>query len=151
MESKTVIKNVRISPKKLRLILGEVKKLKPYQALDYLYYTPKKGAKILYQAIKSAINNAKNYLKVEENLLKFKVLAVDEGIKLKRYRPGGRGTIKPYKKRFSRIKIVLVKEENEEKEEKEKVKIKEKEAKDKEIPLLKTKVKSKKPIKRLKK
>ena len=142
MESKTLIKNVRISPKKLRFLLTEVKKLKPYQALDYLYYTPKKGAKILYQAIKSAINNAKNYLKVEENLLKFKVLAVDEGIKLKRYRPGGRGTIKPYKKRFSHIKIVLVKEE---KEKKERVKIKEKEVKDRKTPFLKTKVKSKKP------
>lgn len=141
MESKTVIKNLRISPKKLRFLLGEIKKLKPHQALDYLYYTPKKGAKILYQVIKSAINNAKNYLKVEENLLKFKFLAVDEGIKLKRYHPGGRGTIKPYKRRFSHVKVVLVKEDKEDKE---------KESKDKKIPLLKNKVKSKKPTKRLK-
>lgn len=116
MESKTVIKNVRISPKKLRFLLKEVKKLTPKQALDYLYYTPKKGAKLLYQAIKSAINNAKNYLKVDEDLLKFKVLAVDEGIKLKRYRPGGRGTVKPYKRRFSHITMVLVKEEEKNKD-----------------------------------
>lgn len=112
MESKTVIKNVRISPKKLRLILPEIRNLRPEEALVHLFYTPKKGAKILHQAIQSAINNAKNYLKVEEDLLKFKVLAVDEGIKLKRYRPGGRGTIKPYKRRFSHITIVLEKEES---------------------------------------
>lgn len=112
MESKTMIKNVRISPKKLRFLLKEVKKLTPKQALDYLYYTPKKGAKILYQAIKSAINNAKNYLKVDEDLLKFKVLAVDEGIKLKRYRPGGRGIVRPYMRRFSHVSVVLVKDED---------------------------------------
>lgn len=112
MESKTMIKNVRISPKKLRFLLKDVKKLTPKQALDYLYYTPKKGAKILYQVIKSAINNAKNYLKVGEDLLKFKVLAVDEGIKLKRYRPGGRGIVKPYMRRFSHVFVVLVKDED---------------------------------------
>ncbi len=111
MESITVIKNVRISPKKIRFLLPELKKLTPQQALDYLFYTPKKGAKILYSAIKTAINNAKITLKTDENLLKFKVLAVDEGLKLKRYQPGGRGTVKPYKRRFSHIRIVLEKKE----------------------------------------
>jgi large subunit ribosomal protein L22 len=111
MESTTIIKNVRISPKKLRFLLPEVKKLRPKEALVYLLYTPKKGAKVLYQAIKSAINNAKNYLKIEEEKLKFKTIIVDEGLKLKRYHPGGRGTVKPYKKRFSHIKITLIGEE----------------------------------------
>ncbi len=112
MESNTVIKNVRISPKKLRFLLPELKKLTPQKALDYLFYTPKKGAKILYSAIKTAINNAKIALKTDDNLLKFKVLAIEEGIKLKRYRPGGRGTVRPYKRRFSHIKIVLEKKED---------------------------------------
>lgn len=113
MESTTVIKNVRISPKKLRFLLPKLRKLTPLEALDYLFYTSKKGAKILYSAIKTAINNAKNTLKTDENLLKFKVLAVEEGLKLKRYRPGGRGTVKPYKRRFSHIRIVLEKKEEE--------------------------------------
>ncbi len=113
MESTTVIKNVRISPKKIRFLLPQLRKLTPQKALDHLFYTPKKGAKILYSAIKTAINNAKITLKTEENLLKFKVLAVDEGLKLKRYHPGGRGTVKPYKRRFSHIRIVLEKKEEE--------------------------------------
>lgn len=112
MESTTVIKNVRISPKKLRFLLPEIKKLTPKESLSYLLYTPKKGAKILYGAIKSAINNAKNYLKINEEELKFKVIAINEGLKLKRYQPGGRGTVKPYKKRFSHIKITLTGKEN---------------------------------------
>jgi large subunit ribosomal protein L22 len=107
MEFKAYIKNLRISPKKLRFLLPEIKKLKPVEALDYLYYTPNKGAKILYQAIKSAIANAKNSQKIDENLLKFKLLTVEQGFAFKRFRPGGRGTVKPYKKRTAHIKIVL--------------------------------------------
>jgi len=130
MESTTVIKNVRISPKKLRFLLPAVKKLTPKEALSYLLYTPKKAARILYQAIKSAINNAKNYLKVEEEKLRFKQLVVDEGLKLKRYRPGGRGSIKPYRRRFSHIKITLIgSEKNEGKSKKLKVEKKEKKKK----------------------
>jgi large subunit ribosomal protein L22 len=112
MESTTVIKNVRISPKKLRFLLSGIKKLSPKEALVYLLYTPKKGAKILYQAIKSSISNAKNYLKIGEERLKFKVIAINEGLRLKRYHPGGRGTTKPYKKRFSHIIITLIGEDS---------------------------------------
>ncbi|MCX7880905.1 MAG: 50S ribosomal protein L22 [Patescibacteria group bacterium] len=111
MEAKAYIKNVKISPKKLRFLLPEVKKLKPLEALDYLFYTPKKGARILYQALKSAIDNAKKTLKIKEDLLKFKVLTVEEGQKLKRYQPGGRGTVKPIVKRMSHIKVILESEE----------------------------------------
>jgi len=107
MEFKAYIKNVKISPKKLRFFLPAIKKLTPKESLDYLYYMPNKAAKILYKAIKTAIDNAKNISKTREDLLKFKLLAVEEGLKLKRYRPGGRGTVKPFERRYSHIKIVL--------------------------------------------
>lgn len=111
MESKATFKNIKISPKKLRMLLPEIKRVSPEQALDYLYNTPKKGAKLLYKAIKSAISNAKTTLKVDGRLLKFKVLSVDQGQSLKRFRPGGRGTAKPIKRRFSHITVVLIAEE----------------------------------------
>ncbi|GAB4219024.1 MAG: hypothetical protein Fur009_3040 [Candidatus Microgenomates bacterium] len=109
-ESKTYIKNVIISPKKLRFYLKEIKKLTPIQALERLYYGKQKATKILYQAIKSAIANAKQTLKIDENLLKFKVFTIEEGLKLKRYQAGSRGTAKPILKRRSHIKIVLISE-----------------------------------------
>ncbi len=128
MESLTYIKNLRISPKKMRFLLGAIKKLKPQEALDYLYYTPKKPARIFYKVIKSAITNAKNVLKIEESQLHFKLLTVEEGQKLKRFRSGGRGTVKSIKKRFSHVKVILVADQNIEKKElkvkpKEKVKV----------------------------
>jgi large subunit ribosomal protein L22 len=108
MESQTYIKNAKISPKKLRFLLPEVKKLKPVVALDYLFYTRKKAAKIFYKSIASAISNAKSLLKVDPGLLEFKLLTIEEGQKLKRFKPGGRGGVKPIKRRFSHIKIILV-------------------------------------------
>lgn len=107
MEATAYFKNLHISPKKLRFILPEIKKMTPAQSLDHLYYSPRKGARIFYKAVKSAIDNAKYTLKVSEDLLKFKVFTVEQGNVLKRFRPGGRGTAKPYKKRFSHVKIVL--------------------------------------------
>jgi large subunit ribosomal protein L22 len=111
MEKKFVFKNLPISPKKLRFLLPPLRKISPVGALDYLFYMPKKGAKILRKAIKSAIDAVESSLKIEENKLKFKTLAVDEGRKLKRFRPGGRGTVKPIVRRFSHLTIVLTDEE----------------------------------------
>jgi len=123
MEKKFVFKNLPISPKKLRFLLPPLRKISPVGALDYLFYMPKKGAKILRKAIKSAIDAVKSSLKIEENKLKFKTLAVDEGRKLKRFRPGGRGTVKPIVRRFSHLTIFLT---DEEKNEKKQLKIKKK-------------------------
>ncbi len=107
MESQTVIKNVRISPKKLRFLVDAIKNLKPEESLNYLLYINKKGGILLFNAIKSAVSSAQNALKATPDMLKFKALIIEEGQKLKRYRPGGKGGIKPFKKRFAHIKIVL--------------------------------------------
>ncbi len=107
MEVRAYIKNLKISPKKLRFFLPALKKLTPSQALDHLLYINKKAAQIWYKVIKSAISNAINTLKVSQDVLKFKTLLVEEGRKLKRYRPGGRGTVKPIKRRYSHILVVL--------------------------------------------
>lgn len=107
MEVKTYIKNLRISPKKLRFFLKTIKKFKPTEVLDYLWYHPKKAAKIWYKAIKSAIDNAKSRFNAKDEAINFKLLTVEQGSAMKRYRPGGRGTAKPYKRRTAHIKIVL--------------------------------------------
>ena len=107
MDSKTYIKDLRISPKKLRFLLADIKKLKPSEALIHLYYSPNHASKVFYSSLKSALTNAVNILKVEEQVLRFKHLSVEEGQKLKRFRAGGRGTAKPILKRFAHIKIIL--------------------------------------------
>lgn len=107
MESKTYIKNVDVSAKKLRFYLKEIKALKPAAAVDFLYYSPQKAGKVYYKALKSAIQNATSTLKTTADLLQFKVLTIEQGPKLKRFQPGGRGTMKPFVRRKSHIKIIL--------------------------------------------
>ena len=99
--------NLKVSPKKARFYLAAIKKLGPAKSLELLMYENTNASEILYKAIKSAISSAKQILKVEDNLLKFKLLSVEQGQKLKRYRPGSRGNAKPINRRMSHIKIIL--------------------------------------------
>ena len=107
MESLTYQKNLDITPKKLRMLLPKIKRLTPVQATNVLYYAPQKAAKVFYKVIKSAISNAKQTLKVNDDLLQFKLFTVEEGNKIRRYTTGSRGSAKPFKKKYAHIKIIL--------------------------------------------
>lgn len=107
MEAKASVTDVHSTPKKLRTLLMDVKKMSPVKAMDHLFYSPKKSAKILYKVIKSAVDNAKATLQIDANLLEFKILKVDQGHALRRYNPGSRGNAKPYRKQFSHIDVVV--------------------------------------------
>ncbi len=115
MESITYIKYNRISPKKMRFILDDVKKFSPAQAVVRLEYSPLRTSKLLAKAINSSLANASAALKTDKNLLQFKTLLVEEGPRLKRMRPGSRGMGRLFKRRSSHIKIVLVAKEGAEK------------------------------------
>jgi len=107
METKAYFVNLPVSPKKARFYLPAIKKLKPAESLEFLMYENTDASEILYKAIKSALSSARQILKVEDNLLNFKLLSVEQGRKLKRYRPGSRGNAKPINRRMSHIKIIL--------------------------------------------
>ena len=92
----------------MRMMLNIIKRMSPRTALDYLMYAGNEQAAVYYKVIKSAITNATNTLKVKDDMLKFKLLTIEEGHVLKRYKPGSRGMAKPIKRRLSHIKIILV-------------------------------------------
>lgn len=106
MEIMTIQKYIHTSPRKLRLVADTIRNTTPGRALEMLQFTNKAAAEPLSKAIKTAIANAKAQNLDQENLV-FKKLEVDEGPKMKRFRAGAKGRAKPYKKRMSRIKIVL--------------------------------------------
>lgn len=99
-------KFIHTSPRKLKLVADMVRKLKPLKALEVLEFTTKGAAKDLSKAVKAVLANAKQK-GLEESLLEFKTLEVNEGPRMKRYRAGTRGRPKPYKRRMAHIKIVL--------------------------------------------
>ena len=82
--AKYVNKNVMISPRKLRLLVNNVKKLSPVEALLRLKFTNTKGARHMVRALQNIISDAKNNFGLDTDTLKFDVIKVDEGLKIKR-------------------------------------------------------------------
>jgi len=82
--SKYTDKNIKISPRKLRLLATSIKKLSPQIALTKLSLTNTKAARVLASALKTVISVAKNNYDLIPETLKFDTITVDEGPKTKR-------------------------------------------------------------------
>jgi len=82
--SKYTDKNIKISPRKLRLLATSIKKISPEVALTKLSLTNTKAARVLASALKTAISVAKNNYNLSPETLKFDTITVNEGPKTKR-------------------------------------------------------------------
>jgi large subunit ribosomal protein L22 len=110
MEIIAVQKNVRISPRKIRLVSDLIRNQKVKSALNTLSLISKRAGRDVLKAIKSAMANASHNAKMDKNQLTIKRIEISEGQALKRYHPSTRGRVHPYKKRSSHIRIVLTDE-----------------------------------------
>jgi large subunit ribosomal protein L22 len=100
-------KHIRIAPRKTRLVADLVRGKKAEEAQRILSFTIKKGASPLLKVLNSAIASAKNNFEIEPSNLYIKKIVVDEGPKLKRWRPRSRGMASPIQKKTSHFEIVL--------------------------------------------
>ena len=107
MEVRAIAKNIRISPRKVRLIADAIRNLSAIEAHNILEGTYKQAARPLSKALKSAVANAVNNAKLDSANLVIASIQISQGQALKRFRPSTRGRIHPYKKRGSTINIVL--------------------------------------------
>ena len=107
MEVKAIAKNVRVSPKKVRLVIDQIKNKKPDEAVKMLDFVNKRATPALKKVIMSAIANAKNNYSLDEGSLLFKQISANKGLTFKRYRPVSRGRVHHILKRTSHIKVVL--------------------------------------------
>ena len=60
MEVRAIAKNVRVSPYKVRLVVNEIKKMQPADAVKMLDFVNKAASKPVKKVVMSAIANAKN-------------------------------------------------------------------------------------------
>lgn len=97
----------RISARKVRLVADVIRNKPVATVLSTLTLIKKRGARVLYKTIKSAIANAIHNNKLREDALIIKRIEVTQGPFLKRYHPSTRGRVHPYKKRSTHLKIVL--------------------------------------------
>ena len=94
------------SPRKIRLVVPLIKKMKPVEAVEKLPFVQKRAAGDLAKVIKSAIANAKAQGVSDADLV-FKEIQIGEGPRLKRGRAASRGMWHPFKKRMAHIRVVL--------------------------------------------
>lgn len=106
MEIIAIQKYLRMSPKKLRLVVDIAKGFSPTEAVQKLPFIGKRAAEPITKTIKAAIANAKNKGLSEDDLI-FKEIQINEGPRLKRGRPVSRGMWHPIAKRMSHIRVVL--------------------------------------------
>jgi len=106
MEFISTQRYIKVSPKKIREVALNVKKLRPAKAVEVLPFVAKRGSIYLEKVIKTAIANAVQKGVTTEELY-FKEIQVSEGPRLKRGTPVSKGRWHPIKKRMSHIRVVL--------------------------------------------
>src|ERR1700752_1411537 len=84
MEALARTRFVRISAQKLRLVCNLVAGKTVEQALSILQFTPKKGAKVVLQALLEAVDNMRGQQKIYEDQLFVKRITADTGPTWKR-------------------------------------------------------------------
>lgn len=93
METRAILRGVRLSGQKGRLVADQIRGLSVGKALDILTFSPKKGAGIIKKVLESAIANAEHNDGADIDELKIKSIYVEKGMVLKRFtaRAKGRG------------------------------------------------------------
>jgi large subunit ribosomal protein L22 len=93
METNAILRGVRLSAQKGRLVADLVRGKTVDQALNILAFSPKKGAVIIKKVLESAIANAEHNDGADIDTLKVKTIYVEKGTILKRFtaRAKGRG------------------------------------------------------------
>jgi large subunit ribosomal protein L22 len=93
METQAIVRGVRLSVDKGRLVADLIRGKKVDRARDILKFTPKKAAGIVLKALDSAIANAEHNDAADIDELKVTSIYVEQGATLKRFsaRAKGRG------------------------------------------------------------
>ena len=107
METQAKLRNVRLSPRKARLVVDMVRGKGIQEAMNILQVSPQKTAPILSKLLKSAVANAEQSGVSDVDQLFVKTVMVDQGPVLKRFMPRAQGRASRIRKPTSHITVVL--------------------------------------------
>lgn len=107
MEIKAKAKHIRMSPRKVRLVVDVARGKEVEIALDQLKFVNKLAVKPITKLINSAVASAEHDFEIEKNNLYIKEIKVDEGSTLHRWTPKAHGRATPIRKRTSHVSLVL--------------------------------------------
>ena len=106
-ETRAVLRGVRLSAQKGRLVADMIRGKSVEQALNTLTFTPKKAAVIVKKVLESAIANAEHNFGADIDELTISKIMVDEASTLKRISPRAKGRANRISKRQCHIFIEL--------------------------------------------
>jgi len=107
MEVKAVAKYIRVSPEKVRKVMGLIQNTQADEAMRILGFVRSENARRVKKVLQSAMSNARNNLELDSKTLYVKKALVDKGPAFKRVKPRARGRADLIRKRTSHITIVL--------------------------------------------
>jgi|SRR4051812_49103675 large subunit ribosomal protein L22 len=91
METNAILRGVRLSSQKGRLVADLIRGKSVENALNILQFSPKKGAAIIRKVLESAIANAEHNAGADIDELKVTRVCVEKGPVLKRFMPRAKG------------------------------------------------------------
>jgi large subunit ribosomal protein L22 len=107
MEVHAILKNVPMSPQKMREVVRQIQGMPALRAQAVLGMVPRKGARFVAKTLKSAIANAENNNKLKPETLRVKQAVAGSAMIIKRFIAKARGSAGPILKRRCHIKITL--------------------------------------------
>lgn len=107
MEVRAITKFIRLSPRKVRLVVDQIRGKGVEEALNILKFTPKRSALIVSKTLRTAVANAESTQSVDVDQLYVKKANVDEAGMWKRFTPRAQGRATRIRKRLSHVTIVL--------------------------------------------
>ena len=107
METRSIVRGVRLSADKGRLVADLVRGKKVDQALNILTFTQKRAAGIIKKCLESAIANAENNHDLDVDDLVVAEASVGKALVIKRFSARGRGRVGRIFKPFSNLTIVV--------------------------------------------
>ena len=106
-EARAIAKNVRVTPRKVRLVIDLVRGKNVSEALGILANVNKAAAVPVAKLIKSAAANATNNFGMDADKLYIATIYANDGLRMKRYMPRAKGSASGLVKRNSHITVVV--------------------------------------------
>jgi large subunit ribosomal protein L22 len=107
MEARAVVRHVRMSPRKMRIIADRVRGKNIDEAMALLKLMPKKGAVVIRKLLISAVANAEQQGEADVDSLVVGDCNVDNGPILKRWMPRSMGRANRIQHRTSHVTVVV--------------------------------------------
>ncbi len=110
-EAQAILRNVRVSPRKLNLVAGLIRNRSAQDAVATLTFSKRRIAEDVKKLLESAIANAENNHQLDVDRLIVTRAEVGKSVVMRRFQARGRGRAARVEKWFSHLKIVVAERE----------------------------------------